>query len=121
MTPVGPNEYRSSAPSDAGGGHAGGGRAGEGVCDGTEELSCADVIHFLDDYVAGNLAMERRAAFEAHLAICPQCVEYIASYRRTIELVRDAAAPNAADPLPASPPSPLPPELVRLIMAARRR
>ena len=120
MSAVGSDESRGNAAS-GGGGAGDNDRAAHDCARGdAEDLTCADVIGFLDDYIAGNLAADRQAAFEAHLAICPQCVDYIASYRRTIELVRDSA-PDAADrPTPTRPP-PLPPALVRLIIAARRR
>src|SRR6187401_1140029 len=108
MTPLGPNEYPDGGPAAGGPADGGSGQDDGRPCDdareGSGELSCADVIRFLDDYVAGNLAPQQRAAFEAHLAICPQCVEYIASYRRTIDLVRDAVAPDAVAPPPASAP-----------------
>lgn len=62
------------------------------------EATCREVIGFLTDYLGGELEPGRREAFEAHLAECPSCVSYIASYRATIELARGAA--EAAPPLP---------------------
>lgn len=61
------------------------------------EATCREVIDFLMDYLEGDLALERRRAFEEHLAECPSCVSYIATYRATIELARGAA--GGAPPL----------------------
>lgn len=57
------------------------------------EATCRDVIDFLMDYLEGELAPARRRAFEEHLAECPSCVAYLATYRSTIELARGAEAP----------------------------
>jgi len=56
------------------------------------ELTCRELVAFLDDYVAGELAPERRAVFERHLAGCLDCRRYLQSYRATVELGRAAFA-----------------------------
>jgi anti-sigma factor RsiW len=61
------------------------------------EATCREVIDFLMDYLEGGLAPVRRRAFEQHLAECPSCVAYLASYRATVELARGAA--GVAPPL----------------------
>ena len=38
----------------------------------------------------GALARDERAAIEAHVAGCPRCEAFIASYRETPEIVREA-------------------------------
>jgi predicted anti-sigma-YlaC factor YlaD len=48
--------------------------------------------------------------FDAHLAVCPDCRNYLASYRRTIGLVK--AMQTAA-------PREVPEGLVRAVLAAR--
>ena len=58
----------------------------------TAVLTCRELITFLGDYVAGELPAEQMAAFERHLAICASCVAYLASYRETIRLAREAAS-----------------------------
>ena len=78
-------------------------------------LTCRELIEFLAAYMDGELAAETRAAFELHLSRCPNCVEYLASYRETIRLGRRACEPEAE--LPANVPS----ELIDAILAARRR
>jgi anti-sigma factor RsiW len=74
--------------------------------------TCREVISFLHEYVAGELPPDGAAAFERHLALCPSCAAYLASYRRTIELEKEAFDADAAPP---------PPQLVEAILALRRR
>lgn len=53
-------------------------------------LTCRELIEFLDDYVEGRLPPERRAVFDDHIFQCCQdCRDYLESYRRTIELTRE--------------------------------
>jgi len=78
-------------------------------------LTCRELIDFLAAYLDGELAPEPRADFEAHLAVCPNCVDYLAGYRETLRLGKRACEPDAE--LPADVPS----ELVDAILAARRR
>jgi predicted anti-sigma-YlaC factor YlaD len=63
---------------------------GEGETD--MDLSCADVNDFVSDYLAGELPAEARTAFEEHLSICPECIDYIASFRMTIFVGKRAEA-----------------------------
>ena len=54
--------------------------------------TCNEVIEFLDAYVAGELDAGTRADFDEHIATCPSCRAYLASYQETIDLVRGTAA-----------------------------
>jgi anti-sigma factor RsiW len=67
------------------------------------------------DYVSGALSASERAVFEEHLGECPDCVAYLSTYQKTIELGK--AACLADDPVPAD----VPEELVQAILAARAR
>ena len=78
-------------------------------------ITCREFVDFLDDYVDGALPAPRRGCFEEHLSECPDCVRYLASYRTTVRVARAACAE------PDAPPADAPPELVRAILAARRR
>ncbi len=71
--------------------------------------TCREVIGFLDDYFGATLDPERQRRFEGHLAECPSCAAYLATYRTTVALARATAAEAEA----------LPEELVRAILAAR--
>ena len=57
-----------------------------------QTLSCRELIEFLADYLEAGLPPAEHAAFEAHLALCPDCVTYLASYRETIRLGKLAFA-----------------------------
>ena len=49
-------------------------------------MTCQDVADFLVDYVDGELPALVRRQFEAHLGLCPDCVNYLQQYRDTIRL-----------------------------------
>jgi anti-sigma factor RsiW len=51
---------------------------------------CMSGVELLMEYMEGALPSEVRAAIEAHVAGCPRCEAFIASYRETPRIVRDA-------------------------------
>jgi anti-sigma factor RsiW len=51
-------------------------------------MKCRECVEFLIDYLEGELPAEQAAAFQEHLELCPPCVEYVATYQRTIEVGR---------------------------------
>jgi anti-sigma factor RsiW len=79
-------------------------------------LTCREFTDFLMAYLDGELEPEVVAAFEAHLAVCEDCVNYLDSYRATVELDRQAFAE-----LDAAVPADVPEELVQAILDARGR
>jgi anti-sigma factor RsiW len=81
----------------------------------TRSLSCRELIEFLASYLDDELPAGERAAFDAHLAVCPYCIDYLASYRETIHLGKQALAPEA-EALEK-----IPVELVDAILDARAR
>jgi anti-sigma factor RsiW len=80
--------------------------------DGEWYLVCEEVLGFLHEYLAGEMAPDRRVDFERHLAGCDSCRAYLSNYRETILLARAA---ERAERLTGE----MPPELVRAILAAR--
>ncbi len=74
--------------------------------------TCRELISFLHEYVAGELPPPQAALFEAHLARCPSCAAYLASYRRTVELEKEAFGAEPEEP---------PRELLDAVLAIRRR
>jgi anti-sigma factor RsiW len=56
------------------------------------EMSCKELVELVTDYLEDALPTDDRARFEAHLAECPWCVEYVAQIERTIVLVGASAA-----------------------------
>lgn len=73
--------------------------------------TCKELIDFLDDFVEDALPETERRTFEQHLGACPECVEYLDSYERTVEMCRGAYAEETCDDLPE--------DLVQAILAAR--
>jgi anti-sigma factor RsiW len=50
------------------------------------ELVCQQVVELVTDYLEGALSRSQRRRFEAHLAGCEHCTEYLAQMRATIRL-----------------------------------
>jgi anti-sigma factor RsiW len=57
-----------------------------------KEIACASGVELLMDYLEGVLPADLRAAIDAHVAGCPRCVAFIASYRETPRILREATA-----------------------------
>jgi anti-sigma factor RsiW len=54
------------------------------------DVTCASGVRLLMDYLEGVLPPEVSAALEAHVTGCPRCVAFVASYRETPRILRDA-------------------------------
>ena len=50
------------------------------------DLVCQQAVELVTDYLDGALPRSARRRFEAHLAACPHCTEYLAQMRATIRL-----------------------------------
>jgi anti-sigma factor RsiW len=50
-------------------------------------MPCQELVEVVSDYLEGVLPVTDRRRFEAHLAECDACVEYVSQMRRTIEAV----------------------------------
>ena len=50
------------------------------------ELVCQQVVELVTDYLEGALSRSARRRFEAHLAGCEHCAEYLEQMRATIRL-----------------------------------
>jgi anti-sigma factor RsiW len=53
----------------------------------TEALSCQELVELITDYLDGALDERDLRAFEAHLAACDGCTEYLEQMRTTIRVV----------------------------------
>jgi anti-sigma factor (TIGR02949 family) len=53
-------------------------------------MTCKEAIERLAEYLDGELTAATLAEFEAHLSRCAPCGAYLATYRRTNELVAKA-------------------------------
>ena len=54
------------------------------------DVACSSGVELLADYLDGVLPAETAAALEAHVAGCPACVPFLASYRATPQMLRAA-------------------------------
>jgi len=79
-------------------------------------MTCRELIDFLGAYVDEELSDEVRLELDGHIAECPECSTYLATYRETVTLAKDALR-NPDEPVPAS----VPETLVKAILAARRK
>jgi len=52
--------------------------------------TCQSGVDLLMDYLEGVLAPEVQAALEQHVAGCPRCTAFVASYREAPRVLRDA-------------------------------
>jgi anti-sigma factor RsiW len=50
------------------------------------DLVCQETVELVSDYLDGGLSRSQRRRFEAHLAECEHCTEYLAQMRETIRL-----------------------------------
>jgi anti-sigma factor RsiW len=50
------------------------------------ELVCQQMVELITDYLEGALPRSQRRRFEAHLAGCEHCTEYLEQMRATIRL-----------------------------------
>lgn len=77
-------------------------------------MTCRELTSFIADYLSGELDQGTRHAFEHHLSLCPNCVQYVADYERAVALGRTVFEDDvvAAD---------VPSDLVAAILAARSK
>ena len=57
-----------------------------------KEIACVSGVELLMDYLEGVLPADLHAALEQHVAGCPRCAAFVASYRETPRILRDATA-----------------------------
>jgi anti-sigma factor RsiW len=67
-----------------------------------KDVVCMSGVELLMEYIEGALPPGVRTAIEAHVAGCPRCEAFIASYRETPRIVRDATRVEMPADLEAS-------------------
>ena len=50
--------------------------------------TCAAETSLIGDYLSDSLDSLQRQAFEAHLQACPDCLAFLATYKKTIAVTR---------------------------------
>jgi anti-sigma factor RsiW len=63
------------------------------------DIVCQQAVELVTDYLEGALSRADRRRFEAHLAGCPHCTEYLAQMRATIELTGGITADDLTVPM----------------------
>jgi anti-sigma factor RsiW len=56
------------------------------------QIACASGVELLMDFLDGVLPAEVKAALEQHVAGCPRCAAFVASYQAAPRILRDATA-----------------------------
>ena len=77
-------------------------------------MTCKELVEFLMDYLDRMLSETQHAIFEEHLAECPDCVAYLATYQEAVRIGKAVCS----EVHEAAPPH-VPEELVRAILSAR--
>ncbi|MEW6143414.1 MAG: zf-HC2 domain-containing protein [Thermodesulfobacteriota bacterium] len=50
--------------------------------------TCKDATSLILEFLSGELSPETGSEFEKHLQICPDCVAFLNTYKKTIELTK---------------------------------
>ena len=79
-------------------------------------ISTQEMVDFLMAYLDGELPTNQVTEFETHMNVCPPCVDYLNSYKTTVDLGKAACA-DPDGPVPDA----VPDRLVEAILAARRK
>jgi len=72
------------------------------------DVSCETGVELLMDYLEGEVADDMRSMLESHVAGCPKCTAFIASYLATPRILREATV------------AAMPPEFQRSLLAFLR-
>lgn len=78
-------------------------------------ITCRELIDFIAGYLEGGLTEQESGDFQRHLARCPSCRAYLATYEKTIRAGKGAMRYDDAAGEEA------PEELIRAILASRKR
>ena len=65
--------------------------------DALREMACQELVNVITDYLEGTLPESDCARFEAHLATCPACQEYLEQMRALVRLTGSLDA-NSLEP-----------------------
>lgn len=80
-------------------------------------ITCGEFEQFVVDYLDNNLEGSQLKAFERHLKICPECIDYIKHYKQTLELASRTMETNGAFYKAGNPPE----DLITAILDAQDR
>jgi len=79
-------------------------------------MTCQEFEDFIQAYMDNDLTTIQRSVFEKHLRFCRECRDYLAAYKKTIEIGYSVlTAPE--DPVPGD----VPEDLIKAILEAREQ
>lgn len=79
-------------------------------------ITCVEFEEFVLQYLDGELPEKQRLVFELHLRLCRECRDYLAAYKRSMEIT------GAVSKQPDAPlPSEVPEDLIKAILDAREQ
>ena len=64
-------------------------------------LSCQQMVELVTEYLEGVMEPRRRARFEAHLAGCDGCTNYVEQFRMTVSVVGRLEVDDVPEPVMA--------------------
>ena len=64
-------------------------------------LSCQQMVELVTEYLDGVMEPRRRARFEAHLAGCDGCTNYVEQFRTTVTVVGRLEVDDVPEPVMA--------------------
>jgi len=79
-------------------------------------ITCREFEDFVQRYLDDELSRKQRSIFELHMRLCRECREYLAAYRRSLEIGREVFR-SGDDPVPED----LPEDLIKAILETRRQ
>lgn len=60
----------------------------KGAAEVPSSTSCKQITALLHDYLNDKLSRKLKRDFEQHLSICPDCVSFLNTYKKTVVLTR---------------------------------
>jgi anti-sigma factor RsiW len=78
-------------------------------------ITCLEFENFIQNYLDDTLPIKQRKLFEWHMRLCKECRDYLAAYKRAIELGQ-ATLGSANDPVPSD----VPEDLIQAILDASK-
>jgi predicted anti-sigma-YlaC factor YlaD len=60
-----------------------------------KQITCKKATSLISAYVQANLSSQMSLLFEEHLRVCPDCVAFLNTYKKTLELAKSFLAADA--------------------------
>jgi len=62
-------------------------------------VTCKEVVHLLNEYLEANLKKEAMLDLDQHLSDCPECLCFINTYRKTVQVCKKLQAKDIPEAL----------------------